>query len=135
MNTRQVTTDYSVYQNRQLCQCSLSAWTVYKNIYKGNLILIINEETQKNLQFLKKLNAFLKGQCKNLEYSFLNLFQILLLPTNTNTHVTSPCNHLTIYASTCIWALAIICPTLWENSNYVSLKFYQFCFSFFHKEN
>lgn len=51
MNTRQVTTDYSVYQNRQLSQCSLSAWTGYKNIYKGNLILIINEETQKNFSF------------------------------------------------------------------------------------
>lgn len=96
-NTRQVTTDYSVYQNRQLYHCSLPAWTVYKNIYNCNLILIINEESQKNLQFLKKLNTFLKARCKNLEYSFLNLFQILHLPTNTNLDVTSPCNHLTIH--------------------------------------
>ena len=51
----------------------------------------------KNFQFLKKLNAFLKAQCKNLEHAFLNLFQILYLPTNTNTDVTSPCNHLTIH--------------------------------------
>lgn len=60
-NTRQVTTDYSVYQNRELSHCSLSAWTVYKNIYKYSLILIINEETHKKFSVSQEIKCIFKS--------------------------------------------------------------------------